>query len=79
MPDHGCLACGDLLLQAGRAIRRHLIAVSRLEEAVIRAAGDDVGSLQVQVLDSAIARENAVRAYENHTQIHQSKVNHAGS
>ena len=65
-----CTICRDLLLNAGRAIVAHLRAVSRLEEGVIR-AGSDIADLKEDAVNTGIARENAVRAYEEHRSAHE--------
>lgn len=79
MPADECAECRNLLLQAGQAILEHLRAVSGLEEAVIRTAGEDVGALNEKVLDTGIARENAVRAYNEHRAGHATKARTAAS
>lgn len=70
MPAEECGECRNLLLQAGQAILAHMRAVNRLEEAVIQNAIDHVPILREKVLDSGIARENAVRAYGEHKATH---------
>jgi hypothetical protein len=69
-----CMICRDLLLGAGRAIVAHLRAVSRLEEAVIAAYPAGVCDLEEDAVNTAIARENAVRAYEEHRSVHEKQT-----
>lgn len=70
MPADECPECRNFLLQAGQAILAHMRAVSRYEEAVIQNAADHVPILSERVLDTGIARENAVRAYAEHKAAH---------
>ena len=70
MPVEECLTCKNLLIYAGRTIVAHLRAVNRLETKVIEAPADDVARLEEDALEAAIARENAVHAYEEHRASH---------
>jgi hypothetical protein len=74
-----CSECRNLLRQAGQAILEHLRAVSGLEEAVIRAEGEDVTTLKEKVLDTGIARENSVRAYNEHKAGHAARAKTAST
>lgn len=79
MSAQECAECRNLLLQAGHAILAHIRAVSRLEEAVIQNAVDHTEMLRQKVLDTAIARENVVRAYGEHKSSHEMRTKTAGS
>lgn len=66
-----CRLCRDLLLNAGRAIVTHLQALNRLEQAVIDVPMGNLAELEAIALETGIARENAVRAYEEHQTSHR--------
>jgi hypothetical protein len=73
----GCNECETLFGRAFRAIHNHLVALERVERAVLEGR-DDMSDLEEALRDASQARRDAVENYQLHCAMHVAKYRVAG-
>jgi hypothetical protein len=78
-PEDACAECRRLLGGASASITRQLRAIARLDEARLRHETALISSLQAEMEDAQLARENAMTAYHEHRRRHQHGLSNAAA
>ena len=70
MPSEGCPECNEYLDRTCHALERHIRAVGRLQDAVVRGDLEALAALETQVKDARVDRMTVTEEYRQHLATH---------